>query len=220
MTLTRSDLETGRLQKLLRAANLGLHVWTEAELQASIDHILQQNPSQQVWVFAYGSLIWNPVIHYIDRQVGRVYGFHRRFCLWTPLGRGTPENPGLMLGLDRGGCCRGIVYQISPDLVQPELLLLWRREMVVGSYIPRWVKVTTSERSLFAIAFLIDRSRSSYAGNLDMATTVQTLATAQGELGSSVDYLNQTIAGLAQAGIYDQGLLNLQQQVIAQQAIH
>jgi len=152
--------------------------------------------------------------------VGRVYGFHRRFCLWTPLGRGTPENPGLMLGLDRGGCCRGIVYQISPDLVQPELLLLWRREMVVGSYIPRWVKVTTSERSLFAIAFLIDRSRSSYAGNLDMATTVQTLATAQGELGSSVDYLNQTIVGLAQAGIYDQGLLNLQQQVIAQQAIH
>ena len=219
MTLTRADLETGRLQKLLAAANLGLHVWTEAELQASIDQTLQRNPSQQVWVFAYGSLIWNPVIHYIDRQVGRVHGFHRRFCLWTPLGRGTPENPGLMLGLDHGGCCRGIVYQISPDLVQPELLLLWRREMVVGSYIPRWVKVTTSERSLFAIAFLIDRSRSSYAGDLDMATTVQTLATARGELGSSLDYLNQTIAGLAQAGNHDRGLLNLQQQVIAQQLI-
>jgi len=213
MTLTRADLETRRLQKLLAQADLGLHVWTEAELQASIDQTLQQNPSEEIWVFAYGSLIWNPVIHYVERQVGKVYGFHRRLCLWTPLGRGTPDNPGLMLGLDRGGCCHGILYQISPELVQSELLLLWRREMVVGSYIPRWVKVTTSKRRLFAIAFLIDRSRPSYAGNLDVATTVQTLATAQGELGSTIEYLNQTIAGLAQAGIHDQGLLNLQQQV-------
>jgi glutathione-specific gamma-glutamylcyclotransferase len=217
MTLTRADLETGRLQRLLARADLGLHVWTEAELQASIDHILHQNPSDQVWVFAYGSLIWNPAMHYIDRQVGRVHGFHRRFCLWTPLGRGTPENPGLLLGLDRGGCCRGIVYQIAPELVQAELLLLWRREMVVGSYIPRWVKVTTPGRSLYAIAFLINRSRPSYAGSLDLATTVHHLATAKGELGSSVDYLNQTIAGLTQAGIQDRGLLNLQQ-AVAQRA--
>ncbi len=217
MTLTRADLETGRLQKLLAAANLGLHVWTEAELQQSIDQTLRQNPDAPVWLFAYGSLIWNPVIHYADRQVGRVHGFHRRFCLWTPLGRGTPEHPGLVLGLDRGGCCRGIVYQIEPALVQSELLLLWRREMVVGSYIPRWIKVSTPAGSRLAIAFLIDRSQPSYAGNLDLATTVQHIATAEGELGSSADYLNQTLAGLELAGIQDRGLLNLQRQVLAQQ---
>ncbi len=219
MTLTRADLETGRLQKLLAAANLGLHVWTEAELQQSIDQTLRQNPDAPVWLFAYGSLIWNPVIHYTDRQVGRVHGFHRRFCLWTPLGRGTPEHPGLVLGLDRGGCCRGIVYQIEPALVQSELLLLWRREMVVGSYIPRWIKVSTPAGSRLAIAFLIDRSQPSYAGNLDLATTVQHIATAEGELGSSADYLNQTLAGLELAGIQDRGLLNLQRQVLAQQIV-
>ncbi len=219
MTLTRADLETGRLQKLLAAANLGLHVWTEAELQQSIDQTLRQNPDAPVWLFAYGSLIWNPVIHYADRQVGRVHGFHRRFCLWTPLGRGTPEHPGLVLGLDRGGCCRGIVYQIEPALVQSELLLLWRREMVVGSYIPRWIKVSTPAGSRLAIAFLIDRSQPSYAGNLDLATTVQHIATAEGELGSSADYLNQTLAGLELAGIQDRGLLNLQRQVLAQQIV-
>ncbi|MBW4467335.1 MAG: gamma-glutamylcyclotransferase [Pegethrix bostrychoides GSE-TBD4-15B] len=218
MTLTRADLETGRLQKLLARADLGLRVWTEAELQASIEQTLRQNPSDQVWVFAYGSLIWNPVMHYLERQVGKMHGWHRRFCLWTPLGRGTPENPGLMLGLDRGGCCRGIVYQIAPELVRSELLLLWRREMVVGSYIPRWVKVNTPEGSLFAIAFLINRSLPSYAGELDFATTVHHLATAQGELGSAADYLDQTVTGLKQAKIYDRGLLNLQRQVMAQRS--
>ena len=213
--LTRADLEAGRLQKLLAWADLGLHVWSEAELQASIDQTLDQNPGEQVWVFAYGSLIWNPVIHYIDRQVGTVHGFHRRFCLWTPIGRGTPDNPGLMLGFDRGGCCRGILYQIAPELAQSELLLLWRREMVVGSYIPRWVKVATPVGSRFAIAFLINRAHPSYAGSIDLETTVRHLATAQGELGSSADYLNQTVAGLAQAGIEDRSLLELQRLVLA-----
>lgn len=213
MTLTRADLETGRLQKLVAWADLGLHVWTEVELQASIDHVLQQNPGEQVWVFAYGSLIWNPVIHYIQRQVGMVHGFHRRFCLWTPVGRGTPENPGLLLGFDRGGCCRGIVYQIDPEIARSELLLLWRREMVVGSYIPRWVKVSSSAGSLFAIAFLINRAHPSYASKLDLETAVRHIATAHGELGSAADYLNQTIAGLAEAGIRDRSLLALQRQV-------
>lgn len=220
MSLTRADLENRRLQQLISQANLGLHVLSEAELQASIAATLGQNPGAPVWVFAYGSLIWNPVIDYVERQVGLVHGFHRRFCLWTPLGRGTPENPGLMLGLDRGGCCRGIVYQIDSALLHRELLLLWRREMVVASYIPRWVKVMTPSGPLLAIAFLIDRSRDSYAGNLDQAATVRHLATAQGALGTAADYLHQTIAALAQAGIHDRGLLLLQNQVTAYQALH
>ncbi|MFM7425890.1 MAG: gamma-glutamylcyclotransferase [Elainella sp.] len=219
MSLTRADLENRRLQQLIAQANLGLYVLSEAELQDSIAAILSQNPGGPVWVFAYGSLIWNPVIEYTERQVGTVHGFHRRFCLWTPLGRGTPENPGLMLGLDRGGSCRGVVYRIAPQLLHQEMLLLWRREMVVASYIPRWVKLMTPTGPLLAIAFLIDRSRDSYAGNLDQAATVRHLATAQGALGTAADYLNQTIAALAQAGIHDRGLLLLQKQVAAYQAI-
>lgn len=214
MSLTRADLQDRRLQKLITAAGLGIHVLTEAELQASLAQTLGQNPSGEVWLFAYGSLIWNPVIHFIDRQVGTVHGFHRRFCLWTALGRGTPDNPGLVLGLDRGGSCRGIVYRIAAEAVQSELMLVWRREMVVDSYIPRWVKVWDGQRSLYAIAFLINRCHAFYAGNVAPELIVQHIATACGELGSSADYLNQTVEGLAQAGIHDRGLRLLQQQVI------
>lgn len=217
MSLTRADLERGRMQMLITQAGLDLHVLTEAELQASLAQTLQQHPSAEVWLFAYGSLIWNPVVDFVDRQVGRVYGLHRRFCLWTALGRGTPDNPGLVLGLDRGGSCQGILYRIAPEAVQTELSLVWRREMVVGSYIPRWVKVVSDQQIISAITFTINRAHPSYTGEVEPERIVQHLATACGALGSSAEYLHQTISGLAQAGIYDRGLLLLQKQVIQKQ---
>jgi glutathione-specific gamma-glutamylcyclotransferase len=142
MSLTRDDLEAGRLQEAIARSKAAASFLSEAELQASLCHTLQQQqPDSDVWVFAYGSLIWNPIFRYVERRVGTIYGFHRRFCLWVPVGRGTPDNPGLVLGLDRGGSCRGIAFRIAAADVPSELLLVWRREMIVGSYIPRWVRV-------------------------------------------------------------------------------
>lgn len=221
MVLNRADLEVGRMQAIIAQVvaqtGLDLHVLTETELQTSLQQTLQKNPGSQVWLFAYGSLIWNPIIHFAERQTGMVYGLHRRFCLWTALGRGTPDNPGLVLGLDRGGSCRGILYRIAPEAVQTELLLVWRREMIVGSYVPRWVKVVSGNQSIYAIAFTMNRSHPSYAGNIPQDVLVKHLATASGVLGSSADYLHQTIDGLAQANIYDRNLQLLQAQVIAKQ---
>lgn len=217
MSLTRLDLENGRLQQLILQANLTIYPLTEAELQASLHQTLQKNPSDSIWLFAYGSLIWNPIIHFVDRRVGAVQGFHRRFCLWTPAGRGTSENPGLVLGLDRGGSCRGVIYQIAAEVAEAELILVWRREMVVGSYVPRWVKVISGEQSLYAITFVVNRAHRSYAGNLTPETVVEHIATASGALGTCADYLNQTVNSLAQAGIRDRRLLLLQQQVLAKQ---
>lgn len=219
MTLTRADLEPDRFRNLILQANLDLYPLTETELQTSLQQTLQQNPSSEVWLFAYGSLIWNPILQVADRRTGIVHGFHRRFCLWTPLGRGTPDNPGLVLGLDRGGSCRGVVYRIAPDDLHSELMLVWRREMVVDSYIPRWVKVRSGKDEIDAITFTINRSHPSYAGNIVSETTVHHIATAHGRLGSCADYLNHTIDGLAQAGIHDQQLLSLQRQVQAKQRL-
>lgn len=216
LPLTRTNLETGRLRQLMAEANLDIQPLTDAELQQSLQTTLAQNPGSEVWLFAYGSLIWNPIIEFVDRQVGTLHGWHRRFCLWTPLGRGTPDNPGLMLGLDRGGSCRGVVYRIAPELVQTELILVWRREMIVGSYVPRWVKVTSptaTNTPRYAIAFLINRTHSLYAGPIDSDVIIKHLATARGTLGSCVDYLDQTIASLAEVNIHDRGLLVLQQAV-------
>ena len=218
MSLTRSDLESGRLQRLISESKLGLHALSEAELQESIRKILlRQAVDSDIWLFAYGSLIWNPIFRSVECRVGTIYGLHRSFCLWTPLGRGTPDNPGLVLGLDRGGSCRGVAFRIAAADVPSELLLLWRREMVVGSYIPRWVKVFDGTQDLEAIAFVINRHNPKYAGNVSLETTVDSIATAHGQLGSCADYLLQTVDGLTTVGIKDKHLLLLRDLVAARQ---
>ncbi len=218
MALTRTSLESGLLQKMILQSGLGLYVLSEVELQASVlETLKRQKPDSDVWLFAYGSLIWNPIFHFVECRVGKIYGWHRRFCLWTPVGRGTPDHPGLVLGLDRGGSCRGIAFRIAAADVLSELLLVWRREMIVGSYIPRWVRVFDGTQQLEAIAFVINRHHRAYAGNISLETTVNSIATASGEIGSCADYLIQTIDGLMAAGIKDKQLLRLREYVVARQ---
>lgn len=220
MSLTRTDLESQRLQNMILKSGLELDVLSEGQLQASISEILkQQEPDSDIWLFAYGSLIWNPIFKFAERRIGTIYGLHRRFCLWAPLGRGTPDNPGLVLGLDRGGSCRGIAYRIAAADVPSELLLLWRREMVVGAYVPRWVRVFDGEQTVDAIAFVINRKHLHYAGNLTLEPTVESIATACGELGSCSDYLSQTVNGLMTVGIQDKQLRLLHDLVVARQRI-
>jgi len=210
MSITRTDLESKFLQQIITKAEIGIYVLTEAELEASIESVLQQRDSDSdIWLFAYGSLIWNPIIHFVDRQVGTVYGWHRQFCMWTPLGRGTPDNPGLVLALDRGGSCRGVVYRVAAASVRSELLLLWRREMVVGSYVPRWVKVFNGSHSVEAITFVMNHQHPVYTGKLPPSLVAHQIATAAGSLGTCADYLLQTIAGLKTEGICDRYLIRL-----------
>lgn len=218
MSLTRADLESSRLHNMIRQSGLAMQVLSESQLKESIRVTLNSHkPNTDVWLFAYGSLIWNPAFKFTERRVGTVYGWHRRFCLRAPVGRGTPDRPGLVLGLDCGGSCRGVVYRIAAADVESELLLLWRREMVIGSYIPRWVKVVDGTDEVMAIAFIINRHHPDYAGKMSFETTVNTIATAKGELGSSAEYLMQTVKGLETVGIEDKQLLRLHESVLAQQ---
>ncbi len=218
MSLTRSDLESQRLQQIILQSRRGVNVLSEAQLQESIYETLRrQKPDSDIWIFAYGSLIWNPIFPFVEQRVGTIYGWHRRFCIWVPRGRGTPDNPGLVLALDRGGSCRGIAYRIAAADVPSELLLLWRREMIVGCYIPGWVRVFDVTQQLEAIAFVINRHHRDYAGNISLETTVNSIATAIGEIGSCADYLIQTIDGLMAAGIKDKQLLRLREYVVARQ---
>ena len=218
MSLTRADLESKRLQQVISQSGRGVNFLSEDQLQESMRQTLGQlPPSSDVWIFAYGSLIWNPIFRFAEQRVGTIHGWHRRFCLWVPRGRGTPDNPGLVLGLDKGGSCRGIVYRIAATDVPSELLLVWRREMLVGSYIPRWVRVFDGTQKLDAIAFVINRHHRAYAGDISLETTVNSIATASGELGSCADYLMQTLNGLMTVGIKDKPLLRLRDRVLAQQ---
>jgi cation transport protein ChaC len=216
MVLTRDTLKDGIVQRRIAELGIRARMLSEAELAASLEATLAgADLSAGVWLFGYGSLIWNPAFHFTDRLIGSIYGHHRQFCLWTPWGRGCPERPGLVLGLERGGSCRGVAYHIAPAAVREELAIVWRREMAGGAYLPRWVEVHTAFGKVRAIAFLTNHQHERYAPDLPDALVAEVIATAGGDFGSCAEYLINTVDHLAELGIHDWPLERLRARVIA-----
>ncbi|MGE0256682.1 MAG: gamma-glutamylcyclotransferase [Alphaproteobacteria bacterium] len=209
--LDRDAIRNGATLDLVREGQrLGLvDPVSGEEREASRRAALAAAPGPDVWVFGYGSLMWNPAFHFAERRPGRVHGWHRRYCLWTPLGRGTPENPGLMLGLDRGGACRGVAFRIAPEQVEEETAILWTREMPARSYAPRWLPVHTPSGTVHAIAFTVRREHPRYAGDIDTETMARAIATASGRLGSCAEYLRNTVAHMDEIGARDSAMHRL-----------
>ena len=207
--LTREALREGFVHKMIANSGSALPLLTDQERQASLEGTLAARPSAgDVWLFAYGSLIWNPAFHYVEKQTVLIRGWHRQFCLSTPIGRGTPDRPGLVLGLDRGGSCRGVAFRIAASEAETELELVWRREMVTGAYVPRWVELQGSgvPAGTYAIAFTINRRAPNYVRPTSEADTARVIGDASGILGSCRDYLFDTIHGLEGFGIRDRHL--------------
>ena len=214
--LTRADLESNRLRKLFCQANPGVRVLSDADLESSLESLLRSHPEgEDVWLFGYGSLVWNPIIRFEERHVAKLHGYHRSFCLWSHVGRGSLQKPGLVLGLDSGGSCRGVAFRIRSDRAENELRLLWRREMVLGSYCPRWVKVDMDDRDLSAIAFIVRRDHPGYAGRLPLDTVIKIMVSARGFLGTPAEYLHETIQGLLKHGVRDAYLMEIRRHVNA-----
>jgi cation transport protein ChaC len=205
--ITREDIERDASREAIKNSPHASRLLTEEEMQHSLAKILTGwNGQDDVFVFGYGSLIWNPCMQHSGRVVGTVRGYHRRFCLWSNVYRGTPENPGLVLGLDLGGAVRGVLFRLDASVARSELELLWRREMFGGSYVARWLKADTDEGQVKAIGFVINHDSKAYAGKLTDAEVVEKLATCRGRYGSGADYLAQTAAALRAAGIEDKHL--------------
>ncbi len=216
MFLTRADLENDLLRATFRRVNPEVRVLSDAEQEASLREVLDRHePGADVWLFGYGSLVWNPLVHYQERRVARLHGFHRSFCLWSHVNRGSLQRPGLVLGLDAGGSCRGVAYRIAAHHAEDELRLLWRREMVLGAYRPRWAKVDSGEEPLQAIAFFVNREHANYAGKLPLETVIKTLVSTRGQLGTPAEYLIETERGLIEHGVRDPYLLELRKRVLA-----
>jgi cation transport protein ChaC len=208
--LTRLALENNLLRQGVEQGPLRDQLLTEDELEASLQAILA-SPHRQpdVWLFGYGSLIWNPVLAYAERRPVSVHGWHRSFCLWSRINRGTPDCPGLVLGLERGGRCTGVAYRLPQREAELDLRLLWRREMLLGSYQPRWVQASGPEGKFRAIAFVVHTGRPGYTGKLTESEVIDRLIAGCGKLGTGMDYLRQTIAGLERSGIRDPYLRRL-----------
>ena len=160
-------------------------------------------PERDVWIFGYGSLMWNPAFHHVELRPARLHGWHRSFCLWNTFGRGSPEKPGLMLALEPGGACGGVALRIAADEVPSELGVLWNREMLTGAYLPRWVRLTSSDGPVEALTFVVNRAHPRYTGRLPAERVAQLLAHARGPLGECREYLESTVAELARHGARD-----------------
>lgn len=219
--LTRQSILDGSIHQSLRAV-LGPNVrlMTDEERHADIATMIARSPKPgRVWVFAFGSLIWNPAFEFAERRVARIHGFHRAFCLWNRAGRGSPERPGLMLSLESGGSCTGVAYRLAPGTESTELDVLWRREMLTLSYRPVWTLARTPEGPEPVITFTANRAHERYVPGLDHQTVAHHIATAQGHLGRCCDYLFETVAHLRELGIRDRRLEALEHTVRSMQPV-
>jgi len=185
-------------------------------MRTELRHMLRERPGRGgVWLFAYGSLLWNPEIDHSERVLARVHGWHRRFCLWQWSFRGSPAQPNLMLALDAGGACNGVLLRVpgGADLAD-RLEPVWKRELGAFGYLARWVLARVAGRQVAALAFVANRgNRQRYAGRVDRPLLVDCLASAEGESGSGAEYLCNTVAALRRAGAPDTTLERLWSEV-------
>lgn len=187
---------------------------SEADMDASRAATLAAvAPSEDVWLFAYGSLMWNPDIEYADRIVANLQGWHRSFCLWQWRYRGSKERPGLMMALDVGGTCTGQLFRIPGPDASERLKKIWRREMIGRAYRPIWIWVETAAETVRALTFVADRESHRYAGTIPEEEAAQFIATACGHIGSNAEYLLETYLHCDQCGIDDPILARMQKLV-------
>ncbi len=195
----------------------GLESFTEAQYDEHLAHFLRERPDGAIGVFAYGSLIWKRVFAPVAEYRATAHGWQRAFSLRQKRFRGTGDYPGLMMQIDRGGLCEGVL-QIVPEAEEPAILAdLWRREMSVRppSYTPRWIDLQIDGEAAprKAIAFTANPESPNYEPGLDADAVAERLSRACGHWGTAADYLLQTVISLEASGIHDPYLWDLQGRV-------
>lgn len=192
----------------------GVEQQTDADYAAWVERVVRDHPApgQPIQLFAYGSLIWKPEIDHRAERAAVAQGWHRSFCLRIHRFRGTIDQPGLMMALDRGGQCRGVVLELPPADPAVQLDRLFRREFTVKpiNSMPRWLTVQTADGPLRALGFVMNRTSPYYAGRLPPEEVARTLARACGHWGTGAEYLLNTVTQLDARGIRDAGLWRLQ----------
>jgi glutathione-specific gamma-glutamylcyclotransferase len=168
--------------------------------------------AHELWVFAYGSLMWRPGFASEEAAHAKLVGWRRAFCIYSRHHRGSPQRPGLVLGLDRGGVCEGIAYRVAGGSVAATLAYLRDREQIGSVYREALVPVrlmTGDHPEVLALAFLVERAHPSYAGSLPLGEQAQLIRGAAGESGNNIDYLLSTLAHLSDLGIRERSLERL-----------
>lgn len=165
--------------------------------------------TEDLWVFGYGSLIWRPGFEFVEKAPARLIGAHRALCVFSHVHRGTPERPGLVLGLDFGGACRGVAYRVTGKLRRDTVAYLRAREQVTSVYretLRSVTLLTEPQRRVDALVYMIDRGHVQYAGRLDLATQLHLVRQGHGQSGPNREYVLSTVHALEALGLYDRDL--------------
>lgn len=173
----------------------------------SLKSTLRARPdADSLWLFGYGSLIWDELAPAAERRRALLDGWHRSLCVWSALARGSPARPGICLGLDRGGACQGLALRIDGPDLEASLTPVWERELWTDVYRPEWVDLASDDGPVRAVAFVVDRTSAQYVRGLSDDQIARQIAVARGEKGRCRDYLARVVAGLATLGIAEPGL--------------
>jgi cation transport protein ChaC len=176
-----------------------------------------EHDSKDLWVFGYGSLMWRPGFDHLERVPARLIGLHRALCVYSFVHRGTPERPGLVLGLDRGGVCRGIAYRVATASRARTIDYLRAREQVTTVYVETMRQIELEEharRRVRALCYIVDRSHVQYAGRLTLAESLRHVRQGHGQSGPNRDYVLETVRALEALGYRESDLHLLAQRLI------
>lgn len=182
---------------------------------------IDDQDNKDLWVFAYGSLMWRPGFSYLERVPARLIGLHRALCVFSFVHRGTPERPGLVLGLDRGGMCRGIAYCVAAASRADTLHYLRAREQVTTVYVETTRQIQLEDharRRIRAVCYLVDRSHVQYAGRLTLAESLHHVRQGHGKSGANGDYVLETVRALEALGYRESDLHLLAERLKSQGA--
>ncbi len=164
---------------------------------------------EDLWVFGYGSLIWNPDFDFAERRPAKVHGWHRALKMWSRINRGTPERPGLVFGMLSGGCCQGMVFRIPRASGPGVLTLLWQREMALAVYDPKWLTCQTPHGPVQALAFTLSRKSPNHTGTLCEDEYRRIFEQSTGKYGTTLEYAQRTLEELRRHNIRDRHLERL-----------
>ncbi|QTC48279.1 gamma-glutamylcyclotransferase [Pantoea ananatis] len=194
-------------------------LWSCEQRAASLAATLACRPDHSpVWIFGYGSLMWNPVFEADEVASASLDGWHRAFCLRLTAGRGTAAHPGRMLALKEGGMTQGLAFRLPEARLHDELALLWKREMITGCYLPTWCELSLEDGSrVTALVFIMDPRHPLYEDDTCPQAVAPLIAAATGPLGSNAQYLFSLEAELTRRGMEEEDLIRLAHQVRALQ---
>ena len=199
-----------------------MNQFSDEQLKDSLEKTLRQNQyPREIWVYAYGALMWAPCFEPEIKLTGTLKGWARKPCLWTLTARGSKQQPGIVFALDKAQrtSCHGLILRIAQSRLETDLLNLWRREMPAGLYKPTWLPVTAATKEIMALCFTVNNDHKLFIKGISKNDLIYAITNANGEYGTCLDYYKKTLSSLNKLGLEDNNIHELTTEAVAKSCV-